>query len=164
MSEKVSDAAGRVVYSLSRRRFLTWVGGAGAALAAGLGLDQLGSTAFAARKACNRITFGRPFPGVMTTCVPKDECGDISEAHRLFRECGRRHRGECAEGEHCGEHPFPEFKHCKPALSHPFSLSCHQVPAEECRPAVCGHNEVCCKCETTGDPPPRLQCKCSCQQ
>lgn len=160
MTVKLSGSAARVVDDLSRRRFLTWVGGGVAAVAAGLGFERL-SPAFATGMACETIS--RTIPGglrfFIRRCVktaadcPRHGGGDPS--FELCREFASR---RCAEGLHC-----ETDKDCLATLRRPgaFVPRCRVVqgpcPHEECPPET----PICCSCEarTAGA---GVECGCEC--
>lgn len=159
MSDKLSSTAARAVDDLSRRRFLTWVGGGVAAVAAGLGFERL-SPAFAAGTACDKIVLrklprGRGFTNFR--CVKTVE--DCKPPPDAFNDlCKFFFASTCAKGEHCP----PETKCTATATGGTAFEGCRSFGRQPCPHTPCPTDTpICCFCEVKAGLH-GAQCGCKC--
>jgi hypothetical protein len=161
MADKLSEAAGRVVGRLSRRRFLTRVGGGGA-LATGLGLGAFPAAAQAVQ--CNAMQHTIPItPGnpqvARVACVDPGHCHFASDAV-LQNFCGLRTSAACGQATDC---PPPHV--CSPIAEagNNVVVDCHAVGQPGAR--GCPPGQVLCQCTVRvrgGFPGGNVVCRCNC--
>lgn len=161
MGDKVSEAAGRVVDRLSRRRFIGWVGKGGLVLGAGLGFDALRSDAFA-QPHCKSIKPApipilETSPRTFTLCVRAGTCeGQVGRA--LDRFCAREADLTCLPGT-CPRHPRQLCEASGLSADHVAS-SCRSLGQQDC---AVGEEKCVCTVEVKpGFRMGKVTCQCGC--
>jgi hypothetical protein len=160
MYDNVTEAAGRVVHQLSRRRFVGWLGKGGLALAGAFGFDKLGGGAFAkSGTPCAQIHL----PPILvqkgqdmkfTFCTTKGHCAGVSRAFENL----------CATQVGCGQGQCAQPKFCDSifvAADNVFG-ECHPCPKAE---QNCGPGELRCCCTVRvrgGFQSGTVSCGCDC--
>jgi hypothetical protein len=160
MYDNVTEAAGRVVDQLSRRRFVGWLGKGGLALAGALGFDKLGGGAFArSQTPCAQL------PPVLipvlkgeemkfSFCTTTKHCEGLSRAFDFL--CASQvgcEQGQCAQGQFCD----PKFMSADHVVGH--CEPCKKVEQD------CGNGELKCCCTVRVKPGFKkgtLTCPCGC--
>jgi len=160
MGEHLSDVAGRVVDTLSRRRFLRWLGAGGVTLAAGFGLDR--SRAYAgpncsAVRCAKEIQMGETI-FAQEKCIPKGLVSTTCHLDGTFKAaCLNECQTACQGSDDCRP------QKCTPKLS-----SADNV-VEKCTnlgQSDCPQGQIKCRCEVQvrgGFDKGTLVCGCFCQ-
>lgn len=165
--DKLSEAAGRFVMSLSRRKFVEKVGGACAGLAALLGLGPLLRMAFGEQVECKKIgipPIKGPFEVSSQACMSIADC---SGGSRASKEILGQHICEvapniriCSEGTpECNPNPRKPHK-CRPRFEKRSKIS-----TRNCRSLGqlnCPAGQVCCECIVLALAGEQLECGCDC--